>query len=551
MKKMMTFLLIFAIVLSLTGCNQKNAAEGDLETTEITETAALPTGKLVVLFTADVHNAYRHSESGTIGYAAVAKHRKTLEDEGNTVLLIDGGDALSGGIIGTLSEGAWVAELLDVAGYDLAVPGIRDMDHGLDVFLSLAEEAAYEYICCNWLDEKTGEPVFAPYSMIEAEGVKIAFVGVVSPEMEESVDGGHYSFCGTEDGQALYDAVQNAIDDARTAGAEYIFGVGHLGIDLTDSPWSASEVIANTSGLTAFFDGKSHAVLNGAVQEDDDLNEIPLLCAGQRMEYVAQLSLQLDSGEVETNLITQLEKEDSTVTEAISDMEEKMDALMQEPIAVSEVDLVAFDPKDAASRLTTIKETNLGDLCADAYRQVLDADVGLVLGNGIWADVPDGRITWEHIQQIFPFSRSSCVIRVKGQTLLNALEFACQSVGEEPFSGFLQVSGIQFDVDTSIDSGIRTDEDGNYIGVVRGVRRVKNVMIGQEPIDPEAYYTVASNDYLLLYCAEGFTMFRDAEVLKRDAMPDHQVLYRYLCEDLAHQLTKAQYQKPAGRINIK
>ena len=113
------------------------------------------------------------------------------------------------------------------------------------------------------------------------------------------------------------------------------------------------------------------------MQEDDDLNEVPLLCAGQRMEYVAQLSLQLDSGEVETNLITHLEKEDSTVSEAISDMEEKMDALMQEPIAVSEVDLVAFDPKDTASRLTTIKETNLGDLCADAYRQVLDADVGL------------------------------------------------------------------------------------------------------------------------------------------------------------------------------
>lgn len=551
MKKFLIFLLAVVLAASMAACNQKEATDAASEPPESTAVEVLPTGKLVVLFTADVHNAYRQSDSGTIGYAALSKYRNRLEDEGNTVLLIDGGDALSGGSIGTLSNGIWAAELMDAAGYDLAVPGVQDLDYGLDAFLELAQKTEYEYICCNWLDQKTGEPLFAPYAMVEAEGMKIAFVGVVSPQLAEKIKDDRYDFCGGNDGQALYDAVQNAIDDARTAGAEYIFGVGHLGIDLADSPWSASEVIENTVGLTAFFDAKSHAVLDDAVQEDEDLNEIPLISAGVRMEYVAQLSLQLDSGAVEAELITQLEKEDSSVLEVISDMEDEMDALMQEPIAVSDVDLLAFDPDDASSRLITSEETNLGDLCADAYRQVLDADVALVLGSGIWDDIPSGRITWQSILDVYPFSRQSCVVRVKGQTILNALEFSCQSAGEESFSGFLQVSGIQFDVDTTVASGVRTDEDGNYIGVAQGIRRVKNVMVGEEPLDPDGYYTVASNDYLLRYCAEGYTMFRDAEVVERDAMLDHQVLYRYLCENLAHQVTEAQYKKSAGRINIK
>ena len=43
------------------------------------------------------------------------------------------------------------------------------------------------------------------------------------------------------------------------------------------------------------------------------------------------------------------------------------------------------------------EETNLGDLCADAYRAVSGADIALVNGGGIRADIPAGDITYGQI----------------------------------------------------------------------------------------------------------------------------------------------------------
>ena len=55
---------------------------------------------------------------------------------------------------------------------------------------------------------------------------------------------------------------------------------------------------------------------------------------------------------------------------------------LNEVVAKSNVDLVVNDP-ETGKRLIRNQETNLGDLCADAYRTVLGADIAFVNGGGI------------------------------------------------------------------------------------------------------------------------------------------------------------------------
>ena len=66
---------------------------------------------------------------------------------------------------------------------------------------------------------------------------------------------------GGDDGRKLYDAVQKAIDKAKTLGADIIIGLGHLGVDPSSSTWTSEEVIANPTGFDAFIDGHSHTVM--------------------------------------------------------------------------------------------------------------------------------------------------------------------------------------------------------------------------------------------------------------------------------------------------
>ena len=117
---------------------------------------------IFVFFTNDVHNAYEQTDTA-IGYASLAADiKKTQSDENNETILVDAGDSIQGGIIGALSKGMWPAEIMDKMGYDVAVPGNHEFDFGVERFLEIADSVSYDYVCCNFIDLRTGKTVFMP-----------------------------------------------------------------------------------------------------------------------------------------------------------------------------------------------------------------------------------------------------------------------------------------------------------------------------------------------------------------------------------------------------
>ena len=136
----------------------------------------------------------------------------------------------------------------------------------------------------------------------------------------------------------------------------------------------------------------------------------------------------------------------------------------------------------------------------------------------------------DNIYEVFPFSNEMCVIRASGQQILDALEWGARAVPDEN-GGFLQTSGLTYEIHTYIDSSCTKDEKGMFTGV-EGERRVKNVKIGGDPIDPEAYYKVAGTDYFLLMNGDGHTAFDGAERLDAGGTLDTQILSEYIIENL-------------------
>ena len=204
-------------------------------------------------------------------------------------------------------------------------------------------------------------------------------------------------------------------------------------------------------------------------------------------------------------------------------------------VASSDVDLTIYDPTatDADGnpvRIIRSQETNLGDLCADAYRAISGADIAFVNGGGIRDSIPAGDITYEQIIAVHPFGNALCVVEATGQEILDALEMSVRHVPEET-GGFLQVSGLTFEVNMSVDSTVVTDDADMFVEIT-GDRRVQNVLVNGEPIDPEATYTVASHNYLLKSGGDGYTMFMDNTLLQDEVMLDNQVLINYITDSL-------------------
>lgn len=515
---------------------------------------------IVILYTNDVHCAVEaDEESGVLGYAKTAAIKKELEAEGNSVLLVDAGDAIQGAPVGTLSDGKAIIELMNVCGYDLAIPGNHEFDYGMAQFLSLADEADFRYLSCNFKAKMTEESIFDGYAVEELGGKKVAFVGVCTPKTITSStpayfqneDGEYlYTFMQDQDGTALYGCVQSAVDEAREAGADYVIAVAHLGIEGACSPWMSTELIEHTSGIDAVLDGHSHSTLEQERVTDKEGKKVLLSSTGTKLSAVGKLTIHED-GTMGTELITAYDHEDPETAQKVDEIMGELDAAMSEVVAKTDVPLVINEPSTLDSetkvRLVRNTETNLGDLCADAFRSEADADIALVNGGGIRTDILAGDITYGDIISVMPFGNEFCMVSATGQQVLDALEMSVRAVPEE-FGGFLQVSGISFEINMDIESPVLLDENGMLTGI-EGERRVQNVMVGGEPLDPEKIYTVASYKYLLKNGGDGNTAFADCELLLEDTKLDNRVLIDYITDKLGG-VVGEEYAEPYGQGRI-
>ena len=164
--------LFLSLSMASSFCIPAMAAEGDT-------TAATDDG-IVVLYTNDVHCT---SDDG-MSYAAIAAYKAEMEASygADNVTLVDNGDAIQGGILGSLSKGSWIVDIMNNVGYDIAIPGNHEFDFGMDTFLDIAKnQAEYTYVSCNFVDAD-GKAVLEPYTMVTYGDVDVAYVGISTPE---------------------------------------------------------------------------------------------------------------------------------------------------------------------------------------------------------------------------------------------------------------------------------------------------------------------------------------------------------------------------------
>ena len=540
LKKLLAVLLVVSMLM--TGLAFAETAETEVEHQPV-----------VVLYTNDVHCGIEDA----IGYAGLAAYEKAYEKLGYEVILVDNGDAIQGGPIGTLSKGEYIIDIMNAVGYDIATIGNHEFDYGMDVFMSLREKAEFPYISANFCDLE-GNPILDPYVIKELGGWKVAFVGASTPEtftkstptFFQDGEGNYiYSFCQGEDGANLYAAVQKAVDAARAEGAEIVIVMSHLGTDGSSVPYTSSDLIVNTTGINVVLDGHSHSVWEMELVQNAAGEDVILSSTGTKLNNVG--SLVIEAGEDQTPVLTTALHSESLFQDEeaeafIATVKAQYEETLNQVVATTAVDLTIKDPA-TGERAVRTAETNLGDLCADAYRIVLGADVAIVNGGGVRADIPAGDITYGQILSVHPFGNMACLIEATGQQILDALEMASRDVPDE-CGGFLQVSGLSYEINVGVESSVVVDDAGSFVEVA-GERRVQNVLVAGEPIDPEATYTLASHNYMLKSGGDGLNMFQGDTLLQDEVLIDNQVLINYIVDTLGG-VVGEEYADPYGQGRI-
>ena len=503
--------------------------------------------EVTILYTNDVHT-YIDKQAPQLTYAAIAALKQSYQNAGKKVLLVDAGDHVQGTAYGSMDQGASIIELMNAAGYDAATPGNHEFDYGMDRAKELMRDADFPYLSCNWVDLRTNLRVLPEIKVFVRGGVRIAFVGITTPEtftkstpayfMNKAQTKYIYDILGGEDGQKLYSAVQKAVDKAKCL-ADVVIGLGHLGVDPSSSPWTSEEVIAHTTGFDAFIDGHSHTVMENKQVADASGRLVTLTQTGSYFANVGEMTIAPD-GTISTRLVSTYDQEDPAVAAEQAAWVSSVDEMLGEKIAVADTKFYITDPATGKRRIRS-GETNLGDFVADGiytyFNEVeqLHCDIAIMNGGGIRSDEDAGYWTFKTCKQVSPFGNVACLMSVTGKQIQDALEFAARFAGAEgkENGGFLQVAGATYEIHTDIPNTVQTDDKNVWIGSATGTPRVQNVKIYDRangtyvPLDENKTYALAGMNYTLRNLGDGFAMFDGAELIKDYVSEDYLVMSTY------------------------
>ena len=516
MQRLLYIFIILVLLAGSTGCQRGNRVPDK------------PQSPVVILYDNDVHCAVE-------GYAAMAALKGEMAAQTPYVATVSCGDFAQGDIVGTLTEGEAIVDIMNRVGYDFVALGNHEFDFGMEQHLNLTGELNSQVLCANFTSLPGDKRIYKPYGTLKYGKTDIAFIGIATPATATSVspktfwdaDGNTiYSF----QPQTLFASVQKLVDEARRKGADYVVVLSHLGDSKEGDYPTSLEFIANTTGIDAVLDGHSHSTIPCNKVLNKEGKDVVLSSSGYCFENIGILTLSTD-GEFSSQLVKSSSVgADSAVLALVNNIKQEALAAGNRVIGHSEITMNALDTD--MEWLVREKEMPIGNFCADAFRVVLDTDIAMINGGGIRAGIKAGDISYNTLLSVFPFNNTACKAAITGQQLLDALEMSVMTLPQRA-GGFMQVSGIRFTVDTSVSSPVIKDSEGLFSHVGEGKRRVSDVMVLDKeskryiPLEPSRTYTLGGISYNIANMGSD-GIFRYTTLLQGNLGQDIDILTEYL-----------------------
>lgn len=511
-------------------------------------TPDLPSKPIVILYENDVH-------CSVDGYPILVSLRNECLTGNGYVSTVSCGDFASGGIVGAISKGEQIVKIMNYVGYDAIALGNHELDYGITQMFNITDSLNAPVLCANLKNIQTDEYPYPAYHIVSYGDVDIAYIGFTTTtsgtvtSLSDEQGNPLYSFM-RED---FYDNAQHYIDEARGNGADYIIALSHLGDSQTDGMHpSSTSLIANTTGLDAVIDGHDHHTIEEQFINDKNGKPVLLTSSGSNFQYVGKLTIDTDGGIRSTLVSTDnggIVPDNNTV-QFVNKIKDEVESLGNFVIGHSEVDLMIYD--ENGKRIVRKQETNIGDFCADAFRAFTDADIALVNGGGIRANMNQGEILFNDLYNVMPFGDMIATGSVTGEQLLDVLEYAVSYLPAEA-GVFMQVSGLRFKINPDIPSPAAMDSVSQMFSHIEdGERRVSDVEILDKQsgeyrdIELSREYTMATLDYLILELG-GSGIFKGVEPHSTYYGADIEILRSYLENNLGGTIG-SEYSKPQDRI---
>jgi len=406
---------------------------------------------------------------GGIAYLAGAVDRA----RGNQPsLLLSAGDMIQGNPWANLFRGKSTIEVMNAMRFDAMVVGNHEFDFGPKVLKERMAQARFPFLGAN----VKGISALKPYIIKNLQGVRIAIIGVVTPEIAVTTHPRNVAGLTFSTPES---AVKKYLPELKRR-ADIVIVLSHCGFQ------ADRDLAARVPGIDVIVGGHSHT----KILQPELVGQTIIVQAWEHAKGLGVLNLKVKDGKVIgfDGVLQEISPAagapNSQVQEIVARYERQVDSLLQRTIGETQVDLDGEHVRTG--------ETNLGDFVADVMRQTAGAEATIINGGGIRTGLAQGKITVKDIYAMLPYDNYLVAISLTGAQVKAALEHGVASL-EEHSGSFPQVSGLTFTYSRSAPAGFR----------------VKEVTVGGQPLDAQKEYVVATHDYLVAG-GDGYTVFGEA-----------------------------------------
>ena len=475
--------------------------------------------KLTLLHSNDMHGDFLAEnvyERPVGGISLLSGYVNKVRQEEKNVIYAIAGDMFRGSIIDSEFLGISTIQIMNMLGPDVVTPGNHEVDYGVAHLLFLEKCAEFPIINANLHITTNHARLFQPYKIIEIDGMKILFIGILTEIVLQQckTDGLIGSFVSIEDAAEEIGRIcntYNAID------IDFTVLLTHIGFE-EDKKLAA--MLDPTWGVDVIIGGHSHTFMT----EPCVVNGIPIVQAGTGTDQIGRFDIMINTDD---NCI------DSYTWQAVPITEETC------PWDYDIEDLILnykFRTDDKYGKIITrfvrqlthpdrFRETELGDLFSDVLRDALGVVVFLLGSGSIRTEQLGPVVTKGDLRTCFPYDDAVHMVYVTGAQLEHML---LRMLRDEAFTGahteFYQLSrGLEVEYDQATHSFLKF----NFEGV---------------PIDEERVYTVGLQHFHYLNLLDSF------DVTLEELRPNHpdRMISTSCTQIIEEVLTNGQHQDASG-----